>query len=115
MHEVSLVEALMARVGEEARARHAVSVHRVHVRIGELSGVEPELLRSAFQLLRAGTPCDGAELLIARQPASWRCPACATTLAPGDPLQCPVCGAPATLTQGDEISIERLELQVPDV
>ena len=38
MHEYSIVQALLERVREEARAHGAHSVHRLHVSIGELSG-----------------------------------------------------------------------------
>ena len=67
MHEYSLVQAMMRRVEEEARAHNARSVHRVQVRIGQLSGVEADLFASAYELLRPGTLCAGAELIIARE------------------------------------------------
>ena len=38
MHEYSLVEALVTRVEEEARKRNALAVHKLSVRVGELSG-----------------------------------------------------------------------------
>ena len=40
MHEYSLMVALMERVEEEAAAHRALAVHRVRVRIGELSGID---------------------------------------------------------------------------
>ena len=51
MHEYSIVQALMAQVDEQARAHGAAAVHRVSLRIGELSGIEPDLLRSAFEMV----------------------------------------------------------------
>ena len=54
MHEYSLVAAMVDRVEKEARERSAVAVHRLGVRIGALSGVEPELFASAFTLCRQG-------------------------------------------------------------
>jgi Zn finger protein HypA/HybF involved in hydrogenase expression len=33
----------------------------------------------------------------------------------GGPLRCPACGAPARLVSGDDILLERLDLEVPDV
>ena len=48
MHEYSIVAALLDRVDREARAHGAERVQRLHLRIGELSGVEVELLRTAW-------------------------------------------------------------------
>jgi len=45
----------------------------------------------------------------------WGCPACDTELAAGSALRCGDCGGPARLTAGDEIVLERIEMEVPDV
>ena len=66
MHEYSLVRALVARVEREARARDALAVRRLSVRIGELAGVERELFESAYQASREGTLCAAAELVVSR-------------------------------------------------
>jgi hydrogenase nickel incorporation protein HypA/HybF len=113
MHEYSLVTALMERVEEEAAARRAVAVHRVRVRIGELSGVEPDLLESAFAIVRSGTICDGAVFEIERVAARWACSGCRRPLEDGERLQCAACGAPAALAAGDEILLGQIELEVP--
>ena len=62
MHEYSIVQALIERVDAEARARRATAVHRLSMRIGELSGVEVELLTTAYETFRERTICAGAEL-----------------------------------------------------
>jgi hydrogenase nickel incorporation protein HypA/HybF len=113
VHEYSLMTALMERVEEEAAAHRAVAVHRVRVIIGELSGVEPDLLESAFAIVRAGTICDGAALEIERVAARWACPACRRPLDAGERLQCPACGTPAALASGGEILLGQIELEVP--
>jgi len=113
MHEYSLMMALMDRVAEEAAARRALAVHRVRVCLGELSGVEPELLESAFAIVRAGTLCEGAALEIERVAARWACSGCRRPMDAGERLQCPACGAPAALAAGDEILLGQIELEVP--
>jgi hydrogenase nickel incorporation protein HypA/HybF len=112
MHEYSLVQALLARVEREARARGASAVHRLSVRIGDLAGVERELFRSAYEMCREGTLCAGAELLIDAVPVSWVCGRCRRAVAPGEVLTCPDCHAPARLSAGDEIVLERIEMEV---
>jgi hydrogenase nickel incorporation protein HypA/HybF len=114
MHEYSIVAELVARAGREAAAR-AGRVHRLHVAIGELAGVDVELLRTAFDTFRERSACDGAALEVRSVAAAWRCAACARPVAPGARLRCPDCGHPARLVQGDEIVLERIELEVPDV
>ena len=112
MHEYSVALALVARVEQEARARGAEAVHGLTIRIGEVSGVEPELLASAYELCREGTLCAGAALAIERAPARWECRTCGLAVATGSVLRCPACGAPARLRAGDEIVLERIELEV---
>jgi hydrogenase nickel incorporation protein HypA/HybF len=114
MHEYSLVQALVARVEEEARRRGALAVHRVSVRIGELSGVEPELLRTAYDTFRAGTICAGAPLALARVAATWSCPRCRAPIPPGGALRCAPCDAPARLDEGgDALLLDGIEMEVP--
>ena len=115
MHEYSLVLSLLHRVGAEAHAQRAVSVRRVSVRVGDLGGVNVDLLRAAYRLARVGTVCAGAPLDVAAVPARWACEACGRTV-PGDgPRRCQACGAPARLIAGDDLVLERIELEVPDV
>jgi hydrogenase nickel incorporation protein HypA/HybF len=113
MHEYSLAQSLLDRVEREARARGAASVTRIELRLGELSGVEVELLRSAWSLVCPGTPCAGAILDVVGVAARWRCPRCDAEPAAGAVLRCPTCGVPARLVEGDELVLQRLELDVP--
>jgi hydrogenase nickel incorporation protein HypA/HybF len=110
MHEYSLVASLVDQVARHARP--GATVRRVHVRIGELAGVEADLFRIAFTTFTTATVCDGAELAIATTRPRWTCPACHRDL-PGPPARC--CGAPCRLVEGDEIMLDRIEMEVCDV
>jgi hydrogenase nickel incorporation protein HypA/HybF len=112
MHEYSIVQALVDRVGAEVRAQGATAVHRLAVRIGELSGVDPGLLTTAFDTFRERTICEGAQLDLLIVPARWECPECGHVIQPGEVLTCPACALPARLSQGDEIVLDRIELEV---
>jgi hydrogenase nickel insertion protein HypA len=113
MHEYSVVQALVERVDAEVRARRASAVHRLSIRIGELSGVDAELLTTAYQTFRERTICEGAELDVRMVPARWECPQCGRAVCPGDVLTCPACALPARLAEGDEIMLDRIEMEVP--
>ncbi len=112
MHEYSIVSALLERVETEARARQATAVHHLRVQVGELSGVETELLASAYELFRERTLCAGADLEIVPVPARWACPSCDLEIARGEVLRCADCAHPARLVGGDEILLERIEMEV---
>ena len=113
MHEYSIVQALMERVNAEARARGATAVHRLSVRIGELSGVEVGLLTTAYRMFRERTICEGADLEVQTVAARWECPECRRAIGRGDLLSCPACAVPARLAEGDEIMLDRIEMEVP--
>jgi hydrogenase nickel incorporation protein HypA/HybF len=113
MHEYSIVEALVERVEREARARNAAAVHRLSVRIGVLSGVDVELLETAFATFSERTICHNAALHIERVSARWQCPECLQDVRAGSLLRCVECDAPARLASGDEIVLDRIEMEVP--
>lgn len=115
MHEYSIVASLIDRVQQEAAAHGGTRVHRLHVKIGELSGVEIDLLKTAFDTFREQTICDGAELAIDSVAASWACPSCKRPVVRGAILRCDTCGRPARMVEGDEIILERIEMEAPDV
>jgi hydrogenase nickel incorporation protein HypA/HybF len=112
VHEYSIVEALLERIEELARERRAKAVHGVLVSIGELSGVEPELLATAYATFRERTICEKAKLTILPVAARWDCPECRQAVPRGAILECPRCGGPARLAAGDEIVLERIEMEV---
>jgi hydrogenase nickel incorporation protein HypA/HybF len=113
MHEYSIVQALMERVDAEADRRGATAVHRIAVRIGELSGVDVGLLRTAYTLVRERTRCAHAELDVESVAALWRCPRCRRPIAAGALLRCAACACAAELAAGGEILLDRIELEVP--
>jgi hydrogenase nickel incorporation protein HypA/HybF len=114
VHEYSLVQSLVTRVEEEARRRGALAVHGLSVRGGELSGVDPDLFRTAYETFRAGTICERAPLALSRVPASWSCPRCRAAIARGAILRCAACDVPARLDEGsDALTLDAIELEVP--
>jgi len=111
MHEYSIVQALMSQVEMHAARAQAIRVARVHLKIGELSGVEVDLLRTAFETFRERSICAAAELAIEVTPARWDCTGCQRLFEAGARLRCPDCGRPASLTSGDEIVLQRIEME----
>lgn len=110
MHEYSIVQSLVDAVERSAGTR-AGAVHRIEVKIGELSGVDTQLLATAFEVFRAGTICERATMTIDRTPVRWACPKCGAEIPRGQPLRCAACNEPAHLTSGDEIILQRIEME----
>jgi hydrogenase nickel incorporation protein HypA/HybF len=110
MHELSIADALVAIAARHAGERRVV---RVEVKLGHLRQVVPQALEFAFGLVAAGTPVEGAELVMEIVPAAGRCRACGTEgELPAFPLLCPACGsADLELTQGEELLVDALELE----
>jgi hydrogenase nickel incorporation protein HypA/HybF len=114
VHEISLVDTLFRRVEDEARARGALAVHRVRVSVGELSGVDPGLFRTAFETFREGTACGRAVLDLVTPRAAWSCEGCGRAFAAGERLRCEPCGLPARASAASEaLLLESIELEVP--
>lgn len=112
MHEYSLVQALLEQVDRQARAHRALAVHRLHVSVGELAGVEVPLLETAYETFRERTRCAGAALEVHTVAARWACPVCGAAVPAGGLLRCGECGTPARLEAGDEIVLDRIEMEV---
>lgn len=115
MHEYSVVQSLLGRVRESLSAYDVVRIRALRVRIGALSGVDSELLRTAYDLCAPGSCCDGARLEIEHVPVRWRCPSCERDGEEGQSLTCRSCGAALALAAGDEIVLEKIDVEVNDV
>jgi hydrogenase nickel incorporation protein HypA/HybF len=109
VHEYSLIQALVDRVEQEVRGRG--KVHHLRVKLGELSGVDPQLLATAYETFKPATVCAEAALELVPVSAQWSCRICGRAIVRGERLQC--CGSPARLMQGDDLVLDRIELEVP--
>lgn len=115
MHELSIAMALVGQAQEALAGRAVAHVDRITVRIGALSGVDPEALSFAFPVAAAGTPVAGAELRIERVDPEVRCQACGRTTQPKWPgTVCAACGSSeTTLAEGREMSLVNIEYEEP--
>jgi len=112
MHEYSIASSLLRMADEQAAKRAAERVLSLRLRIGELSGVEIDLLERAWSLVRERSCCEGVDLDIARVEARWECTRCEAAVARGGLLICSDCGATAQLACGDELILDRIEMEV---
>ena len=113
MHELALPTPFSTPYAVEAEKRPGAHVTKVGVRIGALSGVEPEALSFGFSALVQGTDLEPLELVIEPVPRRQRCPACDFTFEVAeDNLACPRCASGETLLAGgDELDLAYLEVE----
>ena len=117
MHELAVCNALMEQVRATARQHGAGRVGRITVRIGPLSGVEPDLLQHAFSIARAGKYTGSSELIVETTSIRIRCRVCGNeNEAAANRLLCDVCGAyNVEVCSGEEMLLASIELQeVPE-
>ena len=113
LHELGIMESALATVQRYAADRSLRHVDRIVLRIGALSGVEPEALRFAFDIAARGTAAEGAVLDIESVPAAVYCPRCRREFegAAGSFIfACPSCGEfCGEIRRGRELELSRLE------
>ena len=114
MHEVAIVEALIAQVEEEVRqSGHPGRVVRLELLIGRLSGVHPDSIRFALEVMAPGTLLDAAQVNIVEPPAYCSCRVCgARSLIQELTAACPQCGNfSVTIEGGNELLLQSIELE----
>ncbi len=72
MHERSLIRSLLEHVAQIQNLHEGATVSEITVELGPLSGVEPELLRSAYGAIADSN----TKLIIHEVPLEVRCLAC---------------------------------------
>lgn len=112
MHELSVCRALLDQVAAIAKQHGAQRVQSIHLCIGPLAGVEPDLLQTSFPFASAGSIAEGASLKIEKTPLRVHCDRCsAETVAIPARLTCAACGNGRTrLVSGDELLLASVEL-----
>ncbi len=116
MHELSVARSLMDLVEDHVRRNGARRVTRIVVVVGVLSGVEPELLRRAFEVIREGTVADSATLVIEMENLSIRCANCGAFEEKEElSVLCSRCGSPNTeVVRGEDLLLRSLEMELDE-
>jgi hydrogenase nickel incorporation protein HypA/HybF len=112
MHEVALMQQTLEIAFEHAAQHRAQGICRLALRVGNLSGVVPDALSFAFDVLSRGTIAEGAKLEMESVPVICFCPACEQEFAPPDLFyECPRCHQLSTqVRRGQELELAYLEM-----
>lgn len=127
MHELSVMQQVTDSILVLARERRATAVHSVHLQVGELTFLEFDQLEFGWEIYtrNVGEPLLGARLTMETLKARGTCEACGYSgplkvvdfpdshlVTPV--LDCPECGELITVTEGKDLLIRDISMDVPD-
>lgn len=128
MHELAIVQKIVAAVSRAAEKNGIKSVKRIRLRLGQMAAAHPEQLSFGFKTYAKDSILDGAELFIEEIKIELECQKCRTLF--GDkrfddhdfahtiahapltyiPPNCPKCGSPdSTIKRGQEMELVDIE------
>lgn len=113
MHEYSIVQALLDSCEDYAKQNDASKVTKVIVKIGVMSGVEPDLLETAFNTFKEESICAEAEFIMNIQAIKVSCNDCSqeSELKKLEYL-CPSCKSDdLKIIDGEDMYLMQLELE----
>jgi len=107
LHEMGIAMSLYRTCRKEVDKQGSGRLQKIRVAVGELSAIDPELLRFAWEAT-IQDPDAGCELEIDWKPAIQRCPKCEEIKPRGDQswlMICPECGSPLRVEGGYELDL----------
>jgi hydrogenase nickel incorporation protein HypA/HybF len=113
MHELAIASSILDRAKGVAEANGNARVLKVALRVGALSGVEPDALRFGFEALCKDSPMQETVLEIEVCKRKQRCQTCAVEFEPESFITtCPSCGSDDSVCiAGKELDVMFIELE----
>lgn len=113
MHEYSVVQALLNQCEEVAEQNNATKVKKVITKIGVMSGIETQLLQTAFDTFKEGTICADAEFIQNIQKLKLECKECSNVFEVDEVRYfCPKCESlKVKVLDGEDTYLMSLEME----
>lgn len=113
MHELAVTESILNIATRHATQANALHVTDVHLVIGQLSSIVDDSVQFYWDMISAGTICEGAQLHFERKPATFKCLACDQSFAlTGELTDCPNCHSiQIKLVGGEEFYLDSIEVE----
>jgi hydrogenase nickel incorporation protein HypA/HybF len=113
MHEMSIVESILAIVLKEAEKNCVHKVNSIKLRMGKLWQIIPDTLQFCYSVATQGTIAEGSEMVIVQAPIVAKCKRCGGHFEVENYFFiCPDCNAAdAEVISGDELIIETIEME----
>jgi len=113
MHELSIAQSLIDTLTEMIVRQNLTRIETATIEVGELSGVVPSALRSAFMIARQGTELSATTLEIVPVTVEIDCAVCGKIrfASAASDVRCTICGTPSmSVIRGRELDIVRLKV-----
>lgn len=113
MHEMAITQSILDIALSEAEKHRASRVEKIKIRMGEYSGVVPQLIQEYYNIISKGTLAERAELVLETVPVTIRCEDCGKeSRIDKRKVRCPECGSiQIKLLTGREFYVESLEVE----
>lgn len=112
MHEYFIVQNILKTVEDVLKDYPGKKVTKAVLLIGKFSGVEPDLLKTALDFFKKGSPLEEAEIIIELEDLKIKCLDCGkTSVKERWDIICPFCKSFNTqIISGEEMFLKTLEL-----
>lgn len=117
MHEFGVALEILKTCRETAAEYRDAKISSVKIRVGELTAIEPDLLKSAWEAAVADQAEEGARLEVEWRQARQFCAECQAekSRTQGSWLRlCPDCGMPLLVEGGDDLDVLQIEILTED-
>jgi len=116
MHELQIATEIIKIVEGEMKKRNLERIKSIGVRMGALSGFNPDALSFSFEAVSQDTPLSGTELDIEFIPVTGECITCGRGFKLEDPIMiCPGCGSSKlNISRGEELEISYINKEEAD-
>lgn len=113
MHELSITESILRIAKSELEKSKAKKIINIKIKVGELSGVVPDLMQEYFNIVTKGTEADGAKLIVDKVPIVIKCLDCGDeNLISKMKMKCPKCeSVNLKMISGKEFYIDSMEVE----
>jgi len=113
MHEMSIAHDIIAIVNETLKSHPDSRVKTVHLSVGEMVAVVPELLHHAYSAMTSETPLQNSALDIDIIPITAVCSSCQHKFGLDEfEFACPVCNSSdIRILTGNDFYIKELEVE----
>ena len=113
MHELAVTENILQIAVQHAAQDNAMRVTTLHLVIGQLSSIVDDSVQFYWDMISAGTMCEGAQLRFERRPALLKCRDCDQAYAlNGELTDCPNChSARVEVVAGEELYLDSIEVE----
>ncbi|MCP4051255.1 MAG: hydrogenase maturation nickel metallochaperone HypA [bacterium] len=111
MHELSIITAIFNIIEKVSLDNNLKTVHKVHLKIGKMRQVIPDMLKFAFDAVSKDTIAENAELLITYIPIIMKCKSCLCKFEVNENIYiCPSCDqTDLEALSGQEVLVDSLE------